>query len=186
MNPTRRDFLSSSALAAGWLALSGSALATLAACAREDAATGAPLLTLTPEEGRAMRAFTAQIVPSGDGLPGAEEAGAVHFIDRAVTEFMPPMRPVVTAATTALDERAGGSFADLDATRQNAILEELQNEGWFGALRFLTLSSVFAGSQYDGGLEDVGFRIVQVDHRPSYQPPFGFYDASPAAEGGAS
>jgi hypothetical protein len=134
--------------------------------------------TLSPEEGRAMRAFAARIVPSVDGLPGAEEAGAVHFIDRAVGEIMPPLHGAVTGATQALDEAAGAdaTFAELDAERQDEILRASEGEGWFGALRMLTLAAVFSDESHGGGLQRAGLALADIEHEAAYQPPFGAYD----------
>lgn len=187
--PNRRDFLSSSALAgAGWLALNSGLLATLSACAREDAASGAPFTTLTAGEGRTMRAFAARIVPSGDGLPGAEEAGAVHFVDRVLETFFAGMRPLIADGMAALDGRAASaspdeaSFADLDEEAQIAIMHEVEQEPWFGAARFLVLSGVFAEPSYGGNRDGAGFTLLGVEHAPSFTPPFGHYDA----EGGVA
>lgn len=187
--PNRRDFLSSSAMAgAGWLALNSGLLAALSACAREDAANGAPFTTLSTAEGRTMRAFAARILPSGDGLPGAEEAGAVHFVDRALETFFAGMHPLISDGMAALDGRAGSaspaaaSFADLDEEAQIAVMRELEQEPWFGAARFLVLSGVFADPSYGGNRDGVGFTLLGIERAPSFAPPFGHYDA----EGGAA
>lgn len=187
-HPSRREFISSSARAAAWLTLSSGALASLASCARDDARRDVALTTLSPEEGRAMRAFAARIVPSVDGLPGAEEAGAVHFIDRAVGEFMPPLHGAVTGATQALDEAAGTgvTFAELDAEGQDEILRASQGEGWFGALRMLALAAVFSGESYGGGLERAGLAVADIEHEPAYQPPFGAYDTGYESDDGGA
>ncbi len=41
---------------------------------------------LTPDAARTLSALAAEIIPSDDG-PGATEAGAVYFIDRALVTF---------------------------------------------------------------------------------------------------
>src|SRR5690349_2710552 len=90
---SRRGFLahSSQSLSAGWLSFQLPWIAVLAGCAREDASRSAPFLHFTPAEGRAMQAFAAQIIPSDDGTPGAEELGAAYFIDRALgTPYFSP------------------------------------------------------------------------------------------------
>ena len=42
----------------------------------------------TPEEARQMEAVCEQIIPSDDG-PGAREAGAIYFIDYALSQTEP-------------------------------------------------------------------------------------------------
>ena len=105
----RRVFLfgSGRAVAAGWLALQLPWLASMQACARDDAAAGVPFKSFTPTEGRAMRAFAAQILPTEAGLPGAEDAGAVHFVDRAVgVHPYAALLPELRTGLAYLDERA--------------------------------------------------------------------------------
>src|SRR6476659_4349447 len=78
----RRAFLIDAArvVAAGWLTFE---MQLLVACAR-DASIGDHRFThLTTAEARTLRAFAAQILPSENGAPGAEEAGAAFFVDRA-------------------------------------------------------------------------------------------------------
>jgi gluconate 2-dehydrogenase gamma chain len=47
----------------------------------------------TPEEARQMEAVCEQIIPSDDG-PGAREAGAIYFIDYALSQTEPHLQPV--------------------------------------------------------------------------------------------
>src|SRR5260370_36901580 len=47
----------------------------------------------TSEEAMQMEAVCEQIIPSDDG-PGAREAGAIYFIDYAVTQTAPHLQPL--------------------------------------------------------------------------------------------
>ena len=108
---TRRDFLAelTRTAAAGALAFQLPMQTTLAGCAR---GTEERLTHLTPAEARAMRAFAAQILPSEAGSPGAEEAGVVHFVDRAFGDpAFADTVPVVRAGLAALDARAHAAGA---------------------------------------------------------------------------
>lgn len=187
--PNRREFLTSSALAsAGFVALNTGVLAALSACARQDATAGAAFTTLTDPEGRTLRAFAARILPSGDGLPGAEEAGAVHFIDRGLGSFFAGMRELVVGGAADLDRRAAAatpptqSFADLGEDAQITIMREAEQEPWFGAARFLVLAGVFSDPSYGGNRDEAGFTLLGMERAPSFSPPFGYYDA----EGGVA
>lgn len=183
--PTRRDFLadSSRAATAGWLAVQLPWLAALAGCAREDAREGAGFVALTPAEARAMGAFAAQIIPSDDGTPGAEEAGAVHFIDRALgMPFFADSAPVIRAGLVDLDSRAravdgGADFASLSGVQQVAIMREIEHDPFFTAARRLVVIGTFADPSYGGNTAGAGWKMMGIEHQPTYAPPFGWYDA---------
>ena len=187
--PTRRDFLADSSRGAAgfWLALELPFLASLAACAREDARIARPLAVLSTTQGRAMRAFAAQIIPSDDGSPGAEEAGAVHFVDRALGR--PPFdgsATIIRAGLDGLDTRARSvesraDFAALPAAQQIAIMRDVEREPYFATARLLVVLGTFADPKYGGNLGGVGWTMLGLDHRPTYTAPFGWYDAQEAA-----
>lgn len=182
-DPNRRDFLAVSTRAgAGWLALQSGVLASLAACAREDAARAAAFSNLSDGEGRTVRAFAAEILPSGDGLPGAEEAGAVYFIDRALGSYFQGMRPLIEQAVATLDERAASAtppaagFADLESPARIEIMRDLETDAWFGGLRFLVLIGVFADPVHGGNRNSAGDALLGLERAASWSPPFGYYD----------
>ena len=181
---TRRRFLADTTRigTAGWLALLQIPLAeTFASCARDDA----PFANLTSAEGKTMRAFATRIIPPGNGVPGADDAGAVHFIDRALAApFFAADVPVVRAGLADLDRRARvvgerGGFASLTTTQQIAILREIEHGDFFAAARRLVIIGTFADASYGGNRGGAGYVIAGIDHRGSYTAPFGWYDAAP-------
>ena len=189
-NPGRREFVASSAslLGGGWLALHLPLISALAACARDAAVRNEPFTTLTGAQARTMTAFAAQIMPSDAELPGATEAGAVHFVDRALAGPFSGMRDPVIAGLADLDRRAAGrgrdsagtaaaSFADLAAADQIAIMREVEATPFFNLARMLTIMGVVADPSYGGNRDGAGARILAMDHRAVYAPPFGWYDA---------
>ena len=186
---TRRRFQSDSsrAVTAGWLTLQLPWLTALAACGRENAGSIEQYAQLTPAEGRAMRAFAEQIIPSGPEGPGAVELGAVTFIDRALgAAFFAASVPVVRAGLADLDARAhaakrGAEFASLDAAQQIAIMRQIEHEPFFATARTLVLIGAFAEPSYGGNRGAAGWAMVGIDHRPSYAAPFGWYDAQAGA-----
>jgi len=131
-----------------------------------------------------MRAFAAQIIPSDDGSPGAEEAGAVHFVDRALG--MPAFANSVAVIRTGLadlDVRASHIdaskvFAALSGKQQIAIMRAIEHEPFFTAARALVVIGTFADPSYGGNKGGAGWMMIGIDHRPSYSAPFGWYDAS--------
>jgi gluconate 2-dehydrogenase gamma chain len=192
IHSTRRDFLteSSRAASAAWLAARLPWLTTLAACARDDARWGDGFTNLTGSEARAMRAFAAQIIPSDDGAPGAEEAEAAHFVDQALgTPFFRPSAPVIRAGLADLDRRAravGGTsgFASLPVGRQIDLIRQIESGEFFKLARTLVIIGTFGDPSHGGNRGRVGWTMIGIDHRPSYGTPFGWYDGA-AAPGGS-
>ena len=134
-----------------------------------------------------MRAFAAQIIPSDQSLPGADEAGAVHFIDRAFGKpFFADVVPVVRAGLADLDARARAlgerDFASLSAGRQVAIMRQVERTPFFLAARMLVVVGTFADSAYGGNSRGAGWKIVGFEHEPTYTSPFGWYDAHEEAD----
>jgi gluconate 2-dehydrogenase gamma chain len=185
---TRREFLSQ--LGAASLLLQSPLLLSLASCARDAVGRGEPLVTLTDVEGRAFAALAARIIPSDDA-PGATEAGAVYFADRALAGPFGGMLEPLRGGLADLDARArsthGAAFADLAAGDQDALMREIQQaEPFFGMAHFLTVAGVFADPSYGGNREGVGPALLGVEHAPVYTPPFGVYDAEYARQNGGA
>jgi gluconate 2-dehydrogenase gamma chain len=189
---TRRHFVSESGrgLAAGWLALELPWLAALSACGRDGAEDGRPLVSLTPAEARAMRAFAAQIIPSDDGSPGADEAGAVYFIDRALgLPFFADSAPIIRRGLADLDRRARAldgewDFAGLSRPGQIALMRQIEHDPFFTTARILVVIGTFADPSHGGNAGRVGWTTIGIEHRPSYKAPFGWYDANPNGDPG--
>jgi gluconate 2-dehydrogenase gamma chain len=187
---SRREFMSASAgmLGGGWLWLNMPIIVSLSACARDAAVNHEPFTFLTPDEGRTMRAFAARIIPSDDGNPGAEEAGAAWFADAALDGPFADMAPPVRGGLADLDERAraahGTAFADLDAAQQDAIMGDVVDTPFFFLGRLLVVAGVFSDPSWHGNRGRVGDRLLGIDHAAAYQPPFGYYDAEYARTNG--
>jgi gluconate 2-dehydrogenase gamma chain len=191
--PTRREFVSSTAalVGGGWLWLQLPALATLSACARDAARREDPFTNLTPAEGRALRAFAARIIPSDDGLPGAEEAGAAWFVDAALSGPFAGVRGLLADGLADLDARAtaahGLVFADAAPDQQDAIMRAVEESQFFFMARVLTLAGTFSDPSHGGNRDHAGFTLLGMQHAAAYQPPFGWYDEQHArTEGGAA
>jgi gluconate 2-dehydrogenase gamma chain len=155
----------------------------------------APFTALTVAEVRTTRAFASRILPSGDGLPGAEEAGAVYFIDRALGGgFVKGMLPTFRKGLADLDRRARSrgagdqGFAALPEAGQDAVLREVEKSEFFGGSRFLVVAAVFSDPSYGGNRDGAGWKVLDMAQQPMFQPPFGYYDAEEArtARGGNS
>jgi gluconate 2-dehydrogenase gamma chain len=186
---TRRGFLADTARlgTAGWLALNIPCLTALAGCARDEASKRGGFVALTPAEAKTMRAFAARIIPSDDRLPGADEAGAVYFVDRA---FAMPLFAESVAGLRAgladLDARAraagAADFATLPSRHQVDIMREVEREPFFAAARTLVVIGTFADPSHGGNTHGAGWTLLGLEHRPSYSAPYGWYDAHADAD----
>jgi hypothetical protein len=167
--------------AAGWLTLE---LQLLVGCARDDGHRDG-FTHLTAAEGRALRAFAAQILPSDGDLPGADEAGAVYFIDRAFgMPFLADSVPVIQSGLADLDARAQSAnrrqdFASATSAEQIAIMRTIETTPFFVSARTLVIIGTLADSSYGGNLGGAGWSLLDIEHRSSYTAPFGWYDTYP-------
>jgi gluconate 2-dehydrogenase gamma chain len=130
-----------------------------------------------------MRAFAARIIPSDGGHPGAEEAGAVYFIDRVLARpLYAASAPIVRGGLAQLDARARAAgersgFAPLSAARQIEIMRQVEHLPFFETARTLVVIGTLADSSHGGNRGGAGWSMIGFAHRPSYAPPFGWYDA---------
>ncbi|TVP53836.1 MAG: gluconate 2-dehydrogenase subunit 3 family protein [Gemmatimonadales bacterium] len=177
--PSRREFLTRSMRLAGggWLSLHLPLLASLSACAREDALNGEPLRFFNADEGRTLEALVTRLIPSVDGI-GAREAGAVHFIDRGLADFFAADAPFFRAGLAELMEIG---FADLPEAEQIRHLQGIEEKPFFGFARALTIFGTFSDPRHGGGRGDAIHRIYGMDPGPGFMPPFGWYDAQQIA-----
>jgi gluconate 2-dehydrogenase gamma chain len=182
----RRTFLVDAArvAAAGWLTLE---LQLLAACAR-DSRRDTGFAHLTADEGRTLRAFAAQILPSDNGIPGADDAGAAYFVDRALgMPFFADSVTVIRSGLADLDARAktaGGrhGFASAADAEQIAVMRAIETTPFFVSARTLVIIGTLADPSYGGNRDHAGWSLLGLEHRPSFTAPFGWYDAHPALD----
>lgn len=185
----RRFLVESGALAgSGWLALNAPLLLAAGETAAERHAAGAAWLHLTDAEARGFAAVADQVIPPDD-LPGAAEAGVVHFIDTALEDLMADMAPMLKDGLRDLDRRATEAqgrtavFADLPFSEQTALLQTVEQTPFFELMIFMTHCGMFAMPSWGGNRDRVGWALLGFDNRHAWQPPFGYYDAQDT-EGG--
>src|SRR5687767_4514039 len=91
----------------------------------------APLETLTAAEGDTLHAIVARLIPSDGNGPGAVEAGAARYIDRALGGALSGNRETYRLGLAAADRYAeaskGAPFARLSAADQDAVLTDMEN-----------------------------------------------------------
>src|SRR5262245_40218658 len=84
-----------------------------------------PYVHLSAQEARTLEAIVARLIPSDEHGPGALEAGAARYIDRALGDALAAQRPAYSAGLAAVDRyaqaTAGKPFAELDASGRGAV-----------------------------------------------------------------
>jgi gluconate 2-dehydrogenase gamma chain len=168
-------------LGGGWLWLHLPVMATLSACARDAARANEPFTMFSVAEGQAMRAFAARIIPSEADSPGAEEAGAAWFADRALAGPFAELAESVRAGLADVDERSraahGAVFARLDAAQQDSIMGDMVDTPFFADARMLVVMGTFSDPSHGGNRDHAGFTLLGMEHATAFVPPFGWYDA---------
>jgi gluconate 2-dehydrogenase gamma chain len=110
----------------------------------ETPAPREPLENLTAAEADLLDAIVARLIPTDAHGPGATEARAVHYIDRALGGALAASRQTYTAGLAALDRYSrssrGKPFTELSATDQDSVLIDVETGAATG---FPERSSVF-------------------------------------------
>jgi gluconate 2-dehydrogenase gamma chain len=189
----RRNFLRAAAAAGLVLTMSDlDEMSDALVRARRRVAGGAPqdFEVLDAEQAATVAAIAARIIPSDDGLPGATEAGVVHYIDRALATFSAGQKPAYTEGIADLDRRvsrahgSGSRFASVTTQQQDEVLRSIERTPFFGMVRFDTIVGMWALPTYGGNRDFSGWQAIGMEHQPLFRAPFGWYDAQVTGEGG--
>lgn len=187
----RREFLTTSGTFFGgaWLAAHLPAVEAAAAWARTAAAEGSPLAVLTEDEARELGAVAERILPADELGPGALEVGVVHFMDRAFETFaagaLDGVRAGLGELAAAVAAGPGGDFfSELGPDEQDEVLRSLEETPFFGMVWTFTVMGFFGDPSLGGNRGQAGWRLIGFEDAGAYQPPFGYYDAEYAREGG--
>ena len=133
-----------------------------------------PLETLTAEESDILDAIVARLIPSDALGPGAREAGAVQYIDRALGGALASSRQAYTAGLAALDRYAqssrGAAFTRLSPTDQDSLLIDVETGAatgftgssavFFNMVLNHTHQGTFGDPYYGGNANFVGWDLI--------------------------
>jgi len=133
---------------------------------------GERLQTLTARQARFIDAIAERILPATD-TPGAIEAGAVFYIDRALGGPYPHLLSRYARGLRALNGHAkkqfGAAFEKLSGEQQDSLLGDLEagkiaqlrdGEAFFELLRTHVLEGVFGEPSYGGNRGMIGWKLV--------------------------
>src|SRR5215471_8697676 len=177
---SRRELIKQAGLAATAVAVSGTTLG----CSPEPATTAAApapaaapvreaLETLNAAEADALEAIVARLIPSDENGPGAKEARAAHYIDRALAGPLRALRANYANGLATLDEYAqatyGVVFAKLGPEDQDSILTIMEanslptfanSSAFFNLVRTHTIEGTFSDPYYGGNVNYAGWNLI--------------------------
>jgi len=144
----------------------------------QQAGSREPLLALTADEHDLLTAIVGRLIPADAGGPGAVEAGAVTYIDRALAGPLSGSREAYRRGLAALERYArssrGGSFRELAPTDQDSLLIDVETGAatgsgagfdgssavFFALLRAHTWQGTFGDPYYGGNRNFVGWDLI--------------------------
>jgi gluconate 2-dehydrogenase gamma chain len=133
-----------------------------------------PIENLTAAEADLLEAICARIIPTDASGPGAREARAAHYIDRALGGALSGSRQAYTAGLAAFDAYCRSSrrapFLALSARDQDSVLIDVEtgaatgfqgsSGAFFAMVRTHTLQGTFGDPFYGGNANFVGWDLI--------------------------
>jgi gluconate 2-dehydrogenase gamma chain len=139
---------------------------------------------LNDTDSATVTAFAERLMPGAPGKPGATEAGALNYIDLALSGAYSDLQDFYRRGLAALDgycrKTYNAAFASLDAAKQDEVITALEQNkatgfswpsaaAFFNTLRTHTMEGMFADPVYGGNKDFAGWRLVDF---PGAQPVF--------------
>jgi gluconate 2-dehydrogenase gamma chain len=130
--------------------------------------------TLTRTEADTLEAITARLIPTDENGPGAREARAARYIDRALGGALAASLENYRTGLAAVDRHArqtkGAAFTALPAADQDAVLTDVERNvaagftpsasAFFSLVRTHTLQGTFGDPHYGGNANFVGWDLI--------------------------
>ena len=131
-------------------------------------------VTLTASEADTLEAIVARLIPTDEDGPGATEARAASYIDRALGGALASSRETYAEGLAATDAYAraskGALFATLAPADQDRILGEMDegvatgfepsSRSFFNLVRSHTIQGTFCDPYYGGNADFVGWDLL--------------------------
>ena len=152
-------------------------VAEMAATPVTAAAAREPLENLTAAETDVLEAIVARLIPSDANGPGAMEARATDYIDRALGGALASQRDAYRVGLEALDRYVrssrGKPFTELSTTDQDSVLIDVESGTvtpgsgftgssavFFSMVRAHTLQGTFGDPYYGGNANFIGWDML--------------------------
>ena len=133
-----------------------------------------PIENLTASEADMLEAICARIIPTDAHGPGAREARAAHYIDRALGGALSGSKAAYTAGLAAFDAYCRSSrrapFTELSTRDQDSVLIDVEtgaatgfaggSGAFFAMVRAHTLQGTFGDPYYGGNFNFIGWDMI--------------------------
>jgi gluconate 2-dehydrogenase gamma chain len=133
-----------------------------------------PIENLTAYEADLLEAICARIIPTDVNGPGAREARAAHYIDRALGGALSGSKPAYSAGLAAFDAYCRSSrrapFTELPVRDQDSVLIDVEtgaatgfagsSAAFFAMVRTHTLQGTFGDPYYGGNHDFIGWDML--------------------------
>jgi gluconate 2-dehydrogenase gamma chain len=133
--------------------------------------------TLTAQQFGTLSAITGRLIPSDENGPGAIEAHAATYIDRALNSHYTYQKDNYTANLAVVDAYSkathGGNFADLSPDKQDAVLSAMEGNNvaktfgftpdartFFNLVLEHTQEGMFGDPYYGGNANFIGWDLL--------------------------
>jgi gluconate 2-dehydrogenase gamma chain len=134
-----------------------------------------PLENLTATESDLLEAIVARLIPTDASGPGATEARAAQYIDRALGSALASSRQAYTSGLAALERYTrssrGKAFAELSHTDQDSVLIDVEtgaatgftgsSAAFFALVLNHTHQGTFGDPYYGGNANFVGWDLIR-------------------------
>ena len=132
------------------------------------------LESFTAVEAATVEAMVARLIPTDENGPGAREARAAHYIDRALGGALASSLEAYRSGLSAVDSHAraskGAPFAQLSTADQDAVLTDMEHNvatgfapnasTFFNLVRTHTIQGTFSDPYYGGNANFVGWDLI--------------------------
>ena len=134
--------------------------------ARAQSAVAETFISFTPAEAETLRAIVARLIPADENGPGALEARADRYIDRALSGALKSSRQAYTTGLANVNTQAQSlkkaAFAKLSPADQDAVLTNIQQTAgqFFNLVRTHTIQGTFSDPFYGGNANFIGWDLI--------------------------
>ncbi len=135
----------------------------------ESASPMPPLMFFNRHQAGVVDAMAARIVPSEEGSPGASEAQAIVYIDRALAGYFASLQVLYREGIDRVEAMSvasyGKPFVALDSSQQDSLLQAMvdgppKTAEFFAVVYEHTIEGTFGDPLYGGNANAVGWKLI--------------------------